>query len=342
MRTICPPLDSIPPPGSVPPPTTPPPPGSAGGNAGVPPVPGGGTPGGVVSRPVTSPTTNPGTAGEQTSCDPEYMDALEARAWLEAQREITQNQNLIFKPDSVLEYTCFDNFLRTIAGAEMFSESGCCGGPPRPNTMDAALTQVVGTALSAYLTENFPHSFLGGRAGVDYQANPAIGGGAYTCGSMRIAWEAAKNMQFFDQVTIDAFFDFPWYANNDPRQFPPEFAPGTPHPETGASIGVAFNGQQDLYTLTGENPWPFDQNPYEEDPVVTHLDLILPVGVGPAEGCAPPRPTGVCVMRQNMAPYMDAVCPNPGCHYEAPGSGGGGGGGAVECPADPPIGNCVE
>lgn len=276
----------------------------------------------------------------QSSCDPEYMDALEARAWLEAQREIAQNQNLIFKPDSVLEYTCFDRFLDTVAGAEMFSESGCCGGPPRPGTLDAALTQVVGSALGAYLAENFPHSFLGGRANVDYQADPVISGGGYVCNSMRIAWEAAKCMHFFDQPTIDAFFDFPWYAGSDPRQLPPEFLQCTPHPETGNTINVAFNGEQDLYTLGSENPWPYDQTPYEEDPVITHLDLILPVGVGPAGGCADPIPTGVCVLRQNMAPYADAVCPNPGCHYEAP--GGGGGGGATECPADPPLGQCVQ
>src|SRR5690349_5990742 len=56
-----------------------------------------------------------GTAWAQslptTPCDPEYMDALEARAYLEAQREVAQNQNFILKPDSVLEYTCFDMFL---------------------------------------------------------------------------------------------------------------------------------------------------------------------------------------------------------------------------------------
>src|ERR1044072_4359830 len=46
-----------------------------------------------------------------TPCDPEYMDALEARAYLEAQREVAQNQNYILKPDSVLQYTCFDLFI---------------------------------------------------------------------------------------------------------------------------------------------------------------------------------------------------------------------------------------
>ena len=42
---------------------------------------------------------------QNSPCDPDYYESLEARAWLEAQREITQNQNLIYKPDSALEYT---------------------------------------------------------------------------------------------------------------------------------------------------------------------------------------------------------------------------------------------
>ena len=41
------------------------------------------------------------------SCDSNYWRQLSSRAWLEAEREIMQNQNLIFKPDSVLQYTCF-------------------------------------------------------------------------------------------------------------------------------------------------------------------------------------------------------------------------------------------
>ena len=33
-------------------------------------------------------------------CDPQFFRQMESRAWLEAEREIMQNQNLIFKPDS--------------------------------------------------------------------------------------------------------------------------------------------------------------------------------------------------------------------------------------------------
>ncbi|PCK00386.1 MAG: hypothetical protein COA45_00980 [Zetaproteobacteria bacterium] len=58
------------------------------------------------------PVTLPGIfGGGRNTCDPEFMDVLNDRAWMAAQREVTQNQNLIPRPDSVLEITCFDSFL---------------------------------------------------------------------------------------------------------------------------------------------------------------------------------------------------------------------------------------
>lgn len=48
---------------------------------------------------------------ERNTCDPAFYDVLSDRAWMEAQREITQNQNIITRPDSVLSMSCFDQFL---------------------------------------------------------------------------------------------------------------------------------------------------------------------------------------------------------------------------------------
>ncbi len=47
---------------------------------------------------------------ERNTCDPEFWDVLKDRAWQEAQREITQNNNIIARPDSVLSMTCFESF----------------------------------------------------------------------------------------------------------------------------------------------------------------------------------------------------------------------------------------
>ena len=82
-------------------------------------------------------------------CDPLYYDSLESRGWLEAQREITQNQNLIFKADSVLEYTCFDRFANELAqhARDMFSESTRWGGVLSAASMDRALDRQVRSGL---------------------------------------------------------------------------------------------------------------------------------------------------------------------------------------------------
>lgn len=61
------------------------------------------------------------------TCDADFWDVLRARAWEEANREITQNQNLIAKPDSVLSYICWDNYMDHLA---RYSENG---GPEDPD-----------------------------------------------------------------------------------------------------------------------------------------------------------------------------------------------------------------
>ncbi len=54
---------------------------------------------------------NPLIDTERKTCDPEFWEVLKDRAWQEGQREITQNNNLIARPDSVLQMTCFDSFV---------------------------------------------------------------------------------------------------------------------------------------------------------------------------------------------------------------------------------------
>ena len=292
-------------------------------------------------------------AAPTTPCDPEYMDALEARAWLEAQREIAQNQNLIVKPDSVLEYTCFDRFLLEIAddAVNQFSETTRWGTIPglESTTQDAALGRLILTGLTSYITENFPHTFLGGRSTLDHvmTTNPQAGGNyTYTCDRMRVVWEAAKCMNFFNRATAngavtenhDGFYDFRWYNTNDPRQLPTgnQFAacspPGVtppsgipPVPPAGVYTfeqmeAISFNTRQNMYVLTPENP--NNATAYNRDNLVTFLNFILPVGVAPATACiTQPIQTGIRINRRmTNAPYDDGVCPNPGCYLGAGGT----------------------
>ncbi len=104
-----------------------------------------------------NPTSGQAPEPAPSACDPDYYETLEARAWLEAQREITQNQNLITKPDSVLQYTCFDKHLGALnkAAQEMFSgesEGGSISGGGGGSSSSAAPsepsnTQAINTAL---------------------------------------------------------------------------------------------------------------------------------------------------------------------------------------------------
>ena len=269
---------------------------------------------------------------QTTSCDPQYMDALESRAYLEAQREIAMNQNLILKPDSVLEYTCFDRIMGTVARAPgdrgNFSESNRWGEIPNhgATSLDAAFDTVVTSALIAYINTNYGHNFLGGRAADNYTpANVNGSGGAYVCDRMLVAWNAARCMNFQQApggvMAQDGFHDFQYLTTNDPRQTP---SACTNNGITADWINRAFNNQASLYVLAAENP--MDATPYTADPMVTHLDRINPVGTAPAADCggaARAIPTGVIVYRQGGSPeyYFEKVCPNPGCYYVPSGAG---------------------
>lgn len=267
------------------------------------------------------------TLAQTVPCDPQYMDALESRAYLEAQREIAMNQNLIAKPDSVLEYTCFDRIMGTMARAPgdrgNFSESNRWGEIPNHDatSLDNAFDTVVTSALQNYINTNFAHTFLGGRGTENSNIqNVAGNAGAYNCDRMLAVWNEARCMNFFNQ-TQDGFHDFQYLSTNDPRRLP------SVCPTNGITaewINRAFNNEANRYVLQAENP--MDNGPYTADPMVTHLNRINPFGVAPANACAEPVPTGVVVFRQggNPAYYYEKVCPNPGCYYVPSGGGSAG------------------
>ena len=56
-------------------------------------------------------------SGVPKTCDSEFYDVMSNRAWLESSREMEVAQTLINKPDSVLEYTCFDEILKKTGAA---------------------------------------------------------------------------------------------------------------------------------------------------------------------------------------------------------------------------------
>lgn len=307
-----------------------------------------------------------GKGGPSTPCDPEYMQALEARAWLEVQREITQNQNLIAKPDSVLEYTCFNFFLNEAASNfgpnRQFSETqrwGSISGFSNTTT-DDAIDQIVGFAFRNYIQSNFAHDYLGDRvpASEDYldYSFGVDGSTPYNCVEMARVWQLAKCTDFYEygnrgsDPNLDSFMDFRWYESNDPRDLPTGSA-CSPASLYGNAIDTAFNNsapqrEASRYVLPSGDEVDFTTSAYNVDNVVTHLDFILYENHPLVGGTCQTVQTGITVDRVNITPaYPDAICPNPGCYLEYVGAssgcvtgsgGGGGGGGGITIPPTGP------
>ncbi len=247
-------------------------------------------------------------------CDPNYYESLEARAWLEAQREITQNQNLIFKSDSVLEYTCFDRYLTELAAhaRDMFSESNRWGSSA--GNMGRSLSNVLGSALSSYDSSNFDHNLLGGRSRSAYNLNGNISRGSYSCNTMDQVWRLAKCMDFIDQASYsgtaardnDAFFTFAEYAADPDKRFLPSRCGGANQ----------YQNNIDRATVDASTPWA-------EDSVVTYLDYIYPASGGAGSQCggaASAISTGLLIERSTpdngtVSRYGEKICVVPGCFF---------------------------
>ncbi|MDB2682979.1 hypothetical protein N9Z27_01860 [Alphaproteobacteria bacterium] len=277
----------------------------------------------------------------ESPCDPEYFKSLKSRAWLEAQREITQNQNLIFKPDSVFEYTCFDLYVNELAdhAKDMFSETRRWGEVPgiSDTSMDDALKSIVGEPLKEYADKNFEESgeggekydLLGGRSGKGSSQGGGIGSdegdeidwdeddqaweisgtqrNEYNCEIMNQIWEEAKCMDFIHNDENDGFYTFEEYRDDEDKRFLPK-----------RCEQVANNlWETNIKEATGDGD---DGTPWEEDEAESLVYVIVnPDQCGTAE--APPIPTGITVRRAEQEPrvFMDCACIMPGC-YHKPGS----------------------
>ena len=274
--------------------------------------------------------------GQAATCDGDFMNQIYARAFMEAARETMMAQTYIRKPDSTLEYTCFDTMLNHVAqnAPPLFSESDRwdnamiplniayveAGNPeeiPIVVNMGAGhivplLTSVVSDAMTNYL-ENFDHEFLGGTGGMDSSMASSVSPGSYSCGSMAAIWEIARCQNFPDGPTL--FMTFEELAATDPRQFP--------------ELGACESPITAELIETAENPSPvYDTAEFD------FLDLFLD-NVVPADStadCMEPIDTGITVMVYEFTDGTasaanpsglsrtgeereDMVCINPGCYF---------------------------
>lgn len=244
------------------------------------------------------------------ACDPCFMDKIKARANLEAQREITQNQNLIFKADSVLEYSCFNQHLGLTAGpvAARFSEAGVWGPVLSGSSMGTALQESVLSAIENYALENFEHTYLGGRVGANYNMNGF--GAPYNCPQLNAVWQLARCYNFASQAGSDGFFSFPNYATTADKRAFPGGSCAAPYPRWGAEIATASGTPVQVVTYLETLILPAADNDDCTNSIAIPTGITID-GVGP-------------VNQAGTSSWNDTVCAKPGCYFcPGPPSGGG-------------------
>lgn len=243
------------------------------------------------------------------TCNSSIMTAMESRAWLEAQREITINQSLIVKPDSVLEYTCFDKMLGVLAeeAENMFSENtSVWKGSVAMVTnkdMDNALTDLVGKSTKEYVDNNFSHKFLGGRSTLDSNIKAkisAIAGSSYTCEHMQKVWDAAKCNNFATDAK-DGFLTFQQHADNEVRRYP-------------TACGSDSRWKTNLDAVFKSPGWKTDVSTDMNTTYTNFKDYTA------SASCDNDRriQTGIefYVLGKSK---KDSLCLNPGCYYDGSG-----------------------
>lgn len=262
------------------------------------------------------------------TCDADFMNQIYARASMEAMRENIINEVVIRKPDSVLEYTCFNQFIlltsgqagRIFSGTNRWSNAripinGQIGGTTVTNVtlnvnqggisrLRGLMRQLVRRSMAGYINANFWHRYLG-SASDPSPPFPATSPNVlnlngcsqlYTCDTMNRVHFLAKCNNFNSD---DQFYKFSDFLVRDPTtriRFDPRIYP--------LSIGgqPILCPQIENSSCPAPNPRPLEDLAYNKNPrfrYVTFDDLSQPftdrLGV---TQCLAPIPTGVKVMNR--------------------------------------------
>lgn len=276
-----------------------------------------------------------------STCDPSYMESLESRAWLEAQREITQNQNLIAKPDSVLAYSCFDQFAGVLGQAE---ENSLFSGPN--NKLGTAVAgesilkillgeygkdnSLLATPLAAHFALNYGGKNVGKK--VSGPLPPVSGlsrdqvavqmllrgtrGGPENQDNTYTADLAFNNTSYNCDVMQRVWFaakcaDFIEKGHDGFFTFK-EYSEGNDKRELPSSCGAALAQWNTEIGRSGFAPGN-TETPWVEDEPNTYSQL------SDASECGSTQPidTGIMVQLsgENAQPFPEKFCIQPGCYY---------------------------
>lgn len=238
---------------------------------------------------------------EDGACDADFMNQIYARAAIEADRELSVAGQNIRKPDSVLEYSCFDAMAK--AGLSTinpyFSADTSTAGAKTPATKQHA--DFIKPALEGYVNTLFSHDYVIDGSGQDFST------GKTTCDYMKSIRTITRCMDF--DTIGNQFYSFDTLAGVDPRV----------KPDGNACGGTGITS--DLVSVAGNDGFQY-----------ARFDVFTDYKAAVSGACAPPVGTGVYYddARKDGVSWTalgqlifgtaqtveHKVCVNPGCYYD--------------------------
>ncbi len=270
--------------------------------------------------------------GLPQSCDSEFMETLNSRAWLAGQRDVENAEALIRKQDSVLQYSCFDTMAYALGGAAqtLFSNNifnpyvfrnqsweprdlfqptivgtpGPFGSPDKPSvgrpedmsySTILGINLVVGDALSSYYARNFNYTLGGGASDIS-----GFGG---VCGVMRQIWDFMQCGNFAEA----SFKTLKEFSETDPRQLPFQCNALDP-----AFLSPSRAQKWAEHLLTA---YPAAASPPEDGGMEAVDMLLAPLSPSSCVTTSIVIPTGLVVKDAEGNSHADAICTGIGCTY---------------------------
>lgn len=215
-------------------------------------------------------------------CDVDLFNQMVERARLQSQRETVTVENLIYKPDSVMEYTCAERAIDFYPSALTNPDSQIGPGDVAPDKI----------IIQNFLFQNFGHTYLGGRAAAGTPMAPP--GATYVCDAMAAVWAMAVCQQFAPTEPEDGFYDLTAFLSSNILRYP-TLCTNPPINNFGNVPAVASI----VFTSATTPP----------------TDCGLPVATGVV--VTTPRSPASEPARPDV--YNEKICPNPTCTYRPTG-----------------------
>lgn len=219
-------------------------------------------------------------------CDAGLWTQMTQRARLNGQQDLSTAENLIYKADSILEYTCLEQFSNWVPTHVSYYMN--------PTLAGGAVNQII----DSWIQNNYGHTYLGGRNGTDPAVNNT---GDYNCNTMDYVWKIAKCMHAGDLAPQDNLTGVYEFLTTPDSRMLPSACTGPAVASMGNAPVVAAAG---TIVLTAA-------------PTGTNCGTVIPTGnvVNLTETRDTAYVNTFPIKGKGERKYNEKICSNPVCHY---------------------------